>query len=199
MKRLLLVPLALGLAALVLGLSANSVGELNGAQDKQVKKNGKMKDYPTEAICILVPLSKSNVKGVIRFTQKGKEVLINGEVTGLEPGKHGFHVHEFGDLSSNDGMSTGPHFDPEHEPHGGPTSDKRHVGDLGNIVADKNGKAVIKMKDSVISLHGPHSIVGRAIIVHGKADDLKSQPAGDAGPRIGGGVIGIAKARAMSK
>jgi Cu-Zn family superoxide dismutase len=88
-------------------------------------------------------------------------------------------------------MSAGGHFDPEHQPHGGPKSHKRHVGDLGNITADESGKAKIKKTDKVIQLNGPHSIIGRSIIVHAKEDDLKN--IASAGPRIGCGIIGIAK------
>ena len=90
-------------------------------------------------------------------------------------------------------MSAGGHFDPEHQPHGGPHSAKRHVGDLGNVTANGRGVAEIKITDSVVQLHGPHSIIGRSLIVHAKADDLKSQPAGNAGDRIACAVIGIAK------
>jgi Cu-Zn family superoxide dismutase len=151
---------------------------------------------PNKAVCVLIPTKDSKVSGIVTFTQKDGEVEVTGEITGLTPGKHGFHVHEFGDVSSADGMATGPHFDPDMtKHHGGPedAAKERHGGDLGNIEADDSGKATIKMMDKVIQLHGPHSIIGRALIVHGKADDLKSQPAGDAGPRIAQGVIGMAK------
>jgi Cu-Zn family superoxide dismutase len=80
-------------------------------------------------------------------------------------------------------------------PHGGPGDEKRHVGDLGNIQADAEGKALIHIRDKVISLSGRNSIIGRALVVHGKADDLKSQPSGDAGDRVACGVIGLAKSK----
>jgi Cu-Zn family superoxide dismutase len=179
---------ALAVAVPVLWLTATEQGTSG------VKKLGgpvKMPG-PTKAICIMTPLSGSKVHGKIVFTQKGDEVHLKGKITGLTPGLHGFHVHEFGDLSSDDGLSTGAHFNPEGAPHGGPHSKKRHVGDLGNVKADESGTAVIDMTDKMLSLHGKHSIIGRALIVHAKEDDEKSQPAGDAGGRIGGGVIGIA-------
>ena len=147
---------------------------------------------PTKAICVMSPLSDSKVSGVITFTQKGAEVEITGSISGLTPGEHGFHVHEFGDLTSKDGKSTGGHFNPDGKKHGGPHDKDRHVGDLGNIKADNKGVATLNMKDKVIQLDGPHSIIGRGLIVHAKADDEKSQPSGDAGGRVGGGVIGIA-------
>jgi Cu-Zn family superoxide dismutase len=148
---------------------------------------------PTKAVCVVHPLGDSKVHGLVVFTQKGDKVEITGEIMGLTPGKHGFHVHEFGDCSKPDGMSAGGHFNPDQKKHGGPHDDARHVGDLGNIEADDSGKAVIKMSDTLVQLHGPHSVIGRSIIVHAKADDLTSQPAGDAGGRIACGVIGIAK------
>jgi Cu-Zn family superoxide dismutase len=149
---------------------------------------------PTKAVCVVHPLGKDgHVHGIVVFTEKDGKVEITGAIVGLTPGKHGFHVHEFGDCSSPEGMSAGGHFNPDQEKHGGPHSKQRHVGDLGNIEADGSGKAVIHMTDTLVQLHGPHSVIGRSIIVHAKEDDLKSQPAGDAGGRIACGVIGIAK------
>jgi superoxide dismutase, Cu-Zn family len=178
------------LAAVLVGPMLVVAQQADGGKDKEDVHG---KDQVLKAVCVVVPMSKTKVHGVIHFTQKGKTVEITGEVSGLAPGKHGFHVHEFGDLTSPDGMSTGGHYDPDHgKTHGKPSAHKRHAGDLGNITADESGKAVIKMKDTVISLHGPHSIVGRAIIVHEKEDDY-SQPVGNAGKRYGAGVIGIAK------
>ena len=161
--------------------------------DTGVKKaGGHEMAGPGKAICIVQPLSGSKVHGTIYFTQKGNEVEVTGKVTGLTPGLHGFHVHQYGDLSDVKGLSTGGHFNPEGQPHGGLKAHKRHVGDLGNIKADASGTAVINFTDKLISLHGKHSIVGRAIIVHAKADDEKTQPTGDAGGRVGGGIIAIA-------
>jgi Cu-Zn family superoxide dismutase len=151
------------------------------------------KDAPKKAICVLSSTKGSMVSGIVIFTQKGDAIEITGEISGLTPGKHGFHVHEFGDLSSSDGMATGGHFNPDKEKHGGPEDKERHVGDLGNITADENGKATLKMTDKLIQLHGKHSIIGRGLIVHAKEDDLKSQPTGDAGGRVAQGVIGVAK------
>jgi Cu-Zn family superoxide dismutase len=147
---------------------------------------------PKKAICVMQSLSGSKVTGVVYFTQKGDVVEITGKISGLTPGLHGFHVHEFGDLTSNDGLSTGGHFNPDKMPHAGPKAEKRHVGDLGNVTADADGNVVLNTTDKVIKLHGPHSIIGRGLIVHAKADDEKTQPTGDAGGRVGGGVIGVA-------
>ncbi len=145
------------------------------------------------ALCVIRPLAGSGVEGAVTFVQKDGYVLIDAEVTGLTPGKHGFHIHEYGDCSMEDGSCAGGHFNPTHMPHGGPSDVKRHVGDLGNLTADADGIAKYQLKDTVVRLNGPLSIIGRGVIIHEKADDLKSQPSGDAGKRIACGVIGIAK------
>jgi len=144
------------------------------------------------AVCMIHPLGDSNVKGKVTFTQVEGGVRVQAELTGLTPGEHGFHVHQYGDCAAMDGKCAGGHFNPTGAPHGGPESAERHVGDLGNITADASGKAVYDRVDKLLALNGPHSIIGRSIIVHAGRDDLTSQPSGDAGARVGCGVIGIA-------
>ncbi len=141
------------------------------------------------AAATLEPKSGSAVSGDIKITQQGKSAVLDGTITGLTPGKHGFHVHEKGDCSSADAKSAGDHFNPTGSPHAGPHDAQRHAGDLGNLEADKNGVAKIKLTDEMISLSGPHSIVGRALVVHKSPDDLKTQPSGDSGDRIACAVI----------
>ena len=152
----------------------------------------------TYAIAMVEGLGDHKVKGKVTFTQTGDGVEIVGEFTGLQPGKHGFHVHEFGDCSMADGKCAGGHFNPEGMPHAGPDDAKRHVGDLGNLEADGQGHATYKRTDSMIKLGGPHSVIGRSIMVHAKPDDFKTQqPPGNAGDRIGCGVIGIGDPKTM--
>jgi superoxide dismutase, Cu-Zn family len=146
----------------------------------------------SRAICILQPLENSGVAGTVTFVQTSAGVDIQAHLTGLKPGEHGFHIHEFGDCSAGDGSCAGGHFNPTGMPHGGPDSGKRHAGDLGNILADSHGKAEYQRLDKVIELDGPHSIIGRSIVVHAGRDDLTSQPSGNSGGRIACGVIGIA-------
>jgi len=183
--------LALAAAAVAASLLLMATG--GSAQKKDDGHKETHKDAPKKAICVLVPTKGSKVSGVVTFTVKGDVLEVAGEVTGLTPGKHGFHIHEFGDLTSDDGMATGGHFNPDKEKHGGPHDKELHVGDLGNITADDNGKAVIKQTDKHLRLHGHHNILGRGLIVHAKEDDLKTQPTGDAGGRVAQGVIGVAK------
>jgi len=148
---------------------------------------------PLMAMCTLSPASDSQVKGWVKFTQKNGYVEIEGEVTGLTPGKHGFHVHEKGDCSAPDATSAGGHFNPEHKAHGAPTSKTRHVGDLGNIKGDKNGTAKFKFKDKVIQLSGEDSILDKSLILHADLDDMKTQPTGNAGKRVACGIIELMK------
>jgi Cu-Zn family superoxide dismutase len=187
LKKLATITVVLLLATLLV-TAAEPNQNVRTAAQKEVSK-----DAPTKAVCLLTPTKGSKVSGKVIFTQKADGIDITGEITGLTPGKHGFHVHEFGDLGSDDGMATGGHFNPDKEKHGGPHDKERHVGDLGNVEADDTGKVTLKATDKMIQLHGPHSIIGRGLIVHAKADDLKSQPTGDAGGRVAQGVIGVAK------
>lgn len=165
----------------------NHVGQSQAA-DPAAHMAGKI----TKAVCIVQPLGDSKVTGKVTFTQQKDGVEVVAELTGLAPGEHGFHVHEFGDCSMADGVCAGGHFNPTGAPHGGPEAEQRHVGDLGNVKADQSGKAMYKRVDKMIALNGPNSIIGRSVIVHAGADDLKTQPSGNAGARIGCGVIGIA-------
>jgi len=147
---------------------------------------------PAKAIAVLHPTKGSMVEGTVTFTRSGDEIKIVADVTGLTPGKHGFHIHEFGDCSSPDGISAGGHFNPTNNPHAGHDAAQRHEGDLGNLEADGSGKAHLELTDTMMTMSGQNSIIGRGVIVHEKEDDLKSQPVGNAGGRIACGVIAVA-------
>jgi superoxide dismutase, Cu-Zn family len=145
-----------------------------------------------KAVAHLNPASGSGVSGTVTFTESGKGVEVALDAKGLK-GEHGFHVHEFGDCSAPDASTAGSHFNPTGHKHGGPDAEVRHTGDLGNIKAGANGTAKKSFVDSQISLKGEHSVVGRALVIHAKADDLKTDPSGNSGDRIACGVIGYAK------
>jgi len=150
-----------------------------------------------KAVCVL---KGEKVGGVVTFEQEGagSPVKVCGTVEPLEAGLHGFHIHEFGD-NTNGCISAGSHFNPRGKTHGGPEDENRHVGDLGNVEAGEDCKAVVNITDSQISLTGEYSIIGRSLVVHEKKDDLgkggddESLKTGNAGPRLACGVIGITK------
>ena len=149
---------------------------------------------PLKAIAVLHPTAGNKLSGTVTFAEVADGVQVRAEITGLAPGNHGFHVHEFGDCSAADASSAGAHFNPTNKPHAGPDAPERHVGDMGNVEADASGKATLEYLDHQISLtNDQQSAIGRSVIMHAKADDLKSQPAGDSGARIACGVIGRAK------
>jgi superoxide dismutase, Cu-Zn family len=145
----------------------------------------------TKAVCVVHPLGDSKAKGKVTFVKQADGVLVTAEISGLTPGDHGFHVHEWGDCSSADGTSAGGHFNPSHEEHGRPEAEQRHAGDFGNLTADAQGNAKYSRVDKEMTLEGPTSVIGRAIIIHANPDDF-SQPTGNAGGRVACGVIGIA-------
>jgi superoxide dismutase, Cu-Zn family len=147
----------------------------------------------TKAVASLSPTKGNDVSGTVTFTKVDGGVKIVADVTGLTPGSHGFHIHEFGDCSAPDGASAGGHFNPNHTQHGAPDAEMRHAGDFGNLDADASGNAHYERVDKIISLDGAESIIGHAVIVHAKVDDMKTQPSGNAGARVACGVIGVAK------
>ena len=141
-------------------------------------------------VVILKATQGNNVQGTLRINETPPKVHIVGEITGLSPGKHGFHIHEKGDCSAPDAASAGGHFNPDHTMHGAPDAAEHHTGDLGNIVADSSGKAQVDMTVDFLELAvDPKTIDGKAVIVHAGEDDLHSQPAGNAGARVACGVI----------
>ncbi|KAI2803823.1 hypothetical protein RDWZM_001849 [Blomia tropicalis] len=148
---------------------------------------------------VVVLKGDSPVSGTIFFEQKDNgPVSVTGTVNGLTAGDHGFHVHEFGD-NTNGCTSAGAHFNPFGKTHGAPADQERHVGDLGNVTADANGVANVNIQDSLITLEGANTIVGRSLVVHADPDDLGrgghelSKTTGNAGGRVACGVIGLTK------
>lgn len=140
----------------------------------------------------LQPTQGHEVRGRIELERQQQRVHITGEITGLSPGEHGFHIHETGDCSDPKAESAGGHFAPHESPHGAPDSDPnaRHAGDFGNITANKDGVAKVDAWAELSLLTAGQSFaVGKAFIVHADKDDLKSQPSGNAGARVACGVI----------
>jgi Cu-Zn family superoxide dismutase len=142
---------------------------------------------------------KDKVKGHVTFTQMEGGVKVVAHIEGLAPGKHGFHLHEK-PIEGDDPKSAGGHWNPGKHDHGGPDAPAHHAGDLGNITADEKGVAHLEVTLKGLTIAaGDMSVVGKSVIVHEKEDDLKSQPAGNAGDRIGGGTVEAAKAEKPEK
>ena len=157
-------------------------------------------DLDRKAICILESQPNESGKGIVHFSQRGALGLCNieGTFTGLKPRqKHGFHIHQYGNLLQ--GCATaGPHYNPHGHTHAGPASLARHVGDLGNVLASDDGTAKYSRLDHQVNLFGATSVVGRSCVLHRNEDDLglggneESLKTGNAGARIACGVIGLA-------
>ncbi|MFP4673059.1 MAG: superoxide dismutase family protein [Opitutales bacterium] len=181
-------------ASLILTLVATPVLTVVGMGNAGPKpsETGTIAPVSQTAVAVVQPTEGNDARGRVLFEQVEDGVRVSGKIKNLEPGKHGFHVHEFGDLRKADGTSAGGHFNPLDKPHGGPEDDERHIGDLGNIEANENGVAEFSFVDPKLDFRGPASILGRGLIVHAGPDDLESQPAGAAGPRVGMAVIGYA-------
>ena len=143
------------------------------------------------AVARLMPTQGNTTTGEVRFTTLGAKVLVEVQVSGLKPGaEHGFHVHEKGDCSSGDGMSTGGHFNPLGHAHGAHGQSSHHAGDLPSLVANAQGQASLRFESATISVGtGATDVVGRGLIVHRDPDDFKTQPTGNAGPRWACAVI----------
>jgi Cu-Zn family superoxide dismutase len=139
----------------------------------------------------LQPTQGNKASGTATFTQMGDKVRVVANVSGLNPGQeHGFHIHEAGDCSSGDGMSTKGHFNPMGKPHAHYSTPERHAGDMPALKADASGNARIDTTLDVMTVTpGPASVVGRGLIVHASPDDYKTQPTGNAGARVACGVI----------
>jgi Cu-Zn family superoxide dismutase len=136
----------------------------------------------------------NHVTGLVTFTQEAGKMTITADVMGLVPNsKHGIHIHQNGDLSAADLSSAGGHYDPQATHHHGNPADMSkmavHAGDLGNLVADSKGVAHLKLVVTDLTIDGKDGIVGHSVIIHAKPDDYVSQPSGNSGSRIAGGII----------
>ena len=170
-----------------LALAACSSSE--PAPDETVESGGLGLQGP-QAQASILPSSNSGVTGRALFTEGEDGTWVEVWVNGATPGKHAVHVHEVGDCSAPDGTSAGGHFNPDGVDHGGPRAGIHHAGDLGNMYVEADGSGYHRILSYDLTVRpGEHSVVGRAIIVHADADDLISQPTGNAGGRIGCGVI----------
>ena len=180
MKQVLVGVLVLGAGSLGLSAQAPAAGKSGTAA-------------AAKATVKLSPTANQTARGEVTFTAEAGGVHVVGSFSGLVYGEHGFHIHEKGDCSAPDASSAGGHFNPGGKPHAARDAAMRHAGDLGNLKADPYGLARVDFVDSTISLSGADSIIGKAVIIHEKADDFTTQPSGNAGARQACGVIEAAK------
>jgi len=143
------------------------------------------------AIAVLESRSGSTASGTATFIAAQGGLKARVELSGATPGPHGVHVHEKGDCSDPKAASAGGHYNPNTGPHhGGPHTAARHGGDLGNLEVDASGKGILEVVVEGLSVASlQDGVVGRAIVVHEKADDLATDPAGNSGARIACGRI----------
>ena len=186
-------------ALLLLALGFGSLLPLGAAHHESMKHDKEVSAHKTGAmkqaslIAVLAPTEGNTTAGTVVFKPLKKgQVEVIAHVTGLNPGSsHAIHIHEWGDVRAQDGLSAGDHYNPEGHPHGLPSEAMRHAGDFGNLEADENGEARFSLKvDNISLMKGKNPVIGRSIVVHAKADD-GGQPTGNAGPRIATGVIGV--------
>ena len=150
-------------------------------------------DEGREIIVELEPKNGSDLSGTVAFTEEGDEVVMTGRIYGLEAGPHAIHLHEEGDCSADDATSAGGHWNPTNEEHGEWGDEEGfHRGDIGNIEINSDGVGEVNFSTDLWCIgcgDETRDILGQAVIVHRGVDDFVSQPSGDAGMRVGCGVI----------
>ncbi len=162
--------------------------------DSQTKQDAdRLETLNRPATATLQPTKGNEAKGTVTFTptEEANKVKVQVHLSDLKPGGvHGMHIHEKGDCSAADGSSAGGHFNPAGKPHGDRTAAERHAGDLGNVESSSTGEvsATFDVQDISVS-DGQEGIIGKSVILHEKADDLKTQPSGNSGGRIACAVI----------
>ena len=166
---------------------------MSGCFKKKEAADTTEKNSAEKVVVKLEPKSDSEVSGEVEFISEATGgVRVKANIKGLFPNQlHGFHIHEKPDCSADDATSAGGHFNPSEHEHGAPDDEMSHAGDLGNIESDEEGNVVFDKVFSKISLKPADKtyIINRSIVVHAGPDDMKSQPAGDAGARVACGAI----------
>jgi len=175
--------------AVVVGLVAGgcyAAGDKAGTPGKEQDK---------KAVAVIQSKSDSHVTGEATFREEGGKVNLEVMIVGAEPGPHAVHLHEKGDCTAPDGASAGGHWNPTHENHGKWGTAPFHRGDIGVIEVGADGKGTLTLTTDLWTIGGaPETdVVGKAVIVHAKADDFTTQPTGNAGGRIACGVVELAK------
>jgi len=169
-------------AAVALPLLMAACGAMAGADRARKTATADIKD------------GKGQNVGVAKFQATQSGVVMSVKVMNLSPGVHAIHIHEAGKCDAPDFKTAGGHFNPASRKHGMQNPEGHHAGDLPNLTVDSKGKGTFKTTDQDVTLagDGPTSLFragGTSVVIHEKADDMKTDPAGNAGARIACGVI----------
>ena len=160
-----------------------------------IVKDGKFEVFDTKTVlaatATIGETNESGVAGKASFTQTGDNIKLVISLANASAGEHAVHIHATGDCSAPDGTSAGGHWNPTGVAHGKWGEGEFHLGDIGNMTVDDQGMGKIELTTNLWEMNtgSDIDIVGKAIIVHAGADDFVSQPSGNAGARIGCGVI----------
>jgi Cu-Zn family superoxide dismutase len=185
---------SVGVVLVVVGLTLGACGERAAEPVAEATPTPMEEPAPAEPTMAAAQLAgPSGVTGVVTFTAVpagGVEVVARIENLAGAPGEHGLHVHEGTSCDPPSFQTAGTHFNPSGAPHAGPHVTPRHAGDLGNVEVGADGAGAVSLTTDLLTLdEGPSSVMGRAVILHEKADDLTSQPTGDAGGRLACGIV----------
>jgi Cu-Zn family superoxide dismutase len=171
-----------------------TAAEQNDAKVVTETKQASQSSEPIKVNVILESKSGSHVQGEAFMIESQGKVTFLANIKGLNPGTHAIHLHEKADCSSDDGKSSGGHWNPTHEAHGKWGDEGGfHKGDIGNFEVGEDGYGTIKMQTDLWCIgcgDETKDVLGKAIIVHEGTDDYTSQPSGAAGTRVScGGII----------
>jgi Cu-Zn family superoxide dismutase len=187
--------LALIGAAMACGADTAAIPhEAAPAADAPVQQPTSLAPLPTATLTArarLAPLAGKEAHGVVELYLAEPAMVIYVELAGLRPGMHGFHVHENGSCDGPNAGGAGNHLNPLDVRHGDPqdADSRHHAGDLGNVRGEDDGTVKQWLRTRDLQLQGPAGVLGKAMIVHAREDDLKSQPGGESGEPIACGVI----------
>ena len=190
-----IVSLMLVFGALAVGC-ADETGDdaSNGSPRAQVADAGAAVPCVSSKTASAVIEARSDnktLKGTLHIAKAGDTTKLTLKVTGAPPGVHAAHIHMTGDCSAADATSAGGHWNPAMVNHGMPGAMPSHLGDLGNFTVAADGTGTLELSNPAWTIGdgAASDVVGKAIIVHGGTDDFTTQPTGNAGGRIGCGVI----------